>query len=513
MKISLRSATVALVCGTATAVGAQGKAPGKTAAAPAASPSACDPGSGPAVAKAVLFLQRAGQSVQTKQDASKDLKQAIAALTAPGKDNSDATGRAYYLGQAYVLMLQQPGVAPVGPRSSYGIATDPSGTVDLYAAADSAFTVVETAQPGCRTELAGWRQQKPWLDAMNGAINSVNAQKFDSAEVYAKRALTMDRRAPYAYTVLASVATNKKDYATAESMLQKSIDAAGTDTLYADARQNAVYDLANTYTTEYDAASGAAKPAVGRKAVQAWEAVIPTAGIRDARVAHAVATSGEILQALKDTASLTRVYAPVLANPANFGEQTLLNAGVIATQAKHPADAAKLFAAVLQKNPNQRDALKNLAVSYVGTNEPQKVTPLIDKLVVIDPNGADNWLLYAYSYSGLLKGTKDPKLTKAYTDSLVKYNTKSEKISPNVSIKEFSYSGPDKTASLGGTVENRGTTAKSYTIQVEFLDKSGAVVGTQSATVGPVAPKASAPFKVTLAGSDAVAAYRYKPIV
>ncbi|MGI8766462.1 MAG: hypothetical protein ACR2KM_08115, partial [Gemmatimonadaceae bacterium] len=90
MKISLRSATVALVCGTATAVGAQGKTPGKTAAAPAASPSACDPGSGPAVAKAVLFLQRAGQSVQTKQDASKDLKQAIAALTAPGKDNSDA---------------------------------------------------------------------------------------------------------------------------------------------------------------------------------------------------------------------------------------------------------------------------------------------------------------------------------------------------------------------------------------------------------------------------------------
>lgn len=513
MKISLRSASVALVCGTATVVGAQGTTPGKTAAAPAAAASACDPGTGPAVAKATFFLQRASQAVQTKQDASKDLKQAIAALTAPGKDNSDAQGRAYYLGQAYVLMLQQPGVAPVGPRSSYGITTNPSGTIDLYAAADSAFTVVETAQPGCRTELAGWRQQKPWLDAMNSAINSVNAQKFDSAEVFAKRALTMDRRAPYAYTVLASVATNKKDYTTAESMLQKAIDAAGTDTLYADARQNSLYDLANTYTVEYDAASGAAKAAAGRKAVQAWEAVVPVAGIHDVRVAHGIATAGDILQALKDTASMPKLYAPVLANPSNYGEQTLLNAGVIATQAKHPADAAKLFAAVLEKNPNQRDALKNLAVSYVTSNEPQKVIPLVDKLVVVDPNNADNWLLYAYSYSGLLKGTKDARMTKAYTDSLVKYNTKSEKMTPNVTIKEFSYNGADKNATLGGTLENRGTTAKSYTIQVDFLDKSGAVVGSQSATVGPVAPKSSAPFKVTLTGNGSVAAYRYKPIV
>lgn len=508
MKISLRSATVALVCGTATAVGAQGTTPAKAGSAAAA----CEPGSGPTVAKAMLFLQRAGQNVQAKQDATKDLKQAIATLTAPGKDNSDAQGRAYYLGQAYILMLQQPGVTPVGPRASYGIATDPSGTVDLYAAADSAFTTVETAQPSCRAELSQWRQQKPWLDAMNASINAVNAQKFDSAEVFAKRALTIDRRAPYAYTVLASVATNKKDYGTAESMLQKAIDAAGTDTLYTDAKQNALYDLANTYTLDYDAASGAGKAAAGRKAVQAWEAVVPTTGMRDARVAHAIATSGQILQTLKDSAELAKLYAPVVAAPANFGDQTLLNAGVIATQAKRPADAAKLFAAVLDRNPNQRDALKNLAASYVATNESQKMIPIVDRLVVVDPNNADNWLLYAYSYSGMLKGTKDPKLTKAYTDSLVKYNTRSEKMLANVTIREFSFGGEDKRATLGGTVENRGTAPKSYTIQVEFLDKSGAVVGTQSTTVGPVAPKATAPFTVTYTGDNAIA-YRYKPIV
>jgi hypothetical protein len=113
----------------------------------------------------------------------------------------------------------------------------------------------------------------------------------------------------------------------------------------------------------------------------------------------------------------------------------------------------------------------------------------------------------------MLKETKDPKLTKAYTDSLVKYNTKSEKMTPNVEVREFAVNGDDKTADLAGTIENRGTTPKSYTMQVDFLDKSGAVVGTQSVTVGPIAPKASAPFKATIQNGTAVVGYRYKPIV
>lgn len=502
MRISPRSAAaIACTMTAASVAGAQAK-PAASAAA------ACDPGASQSVAKATLFLQRAAGEVQAKQDATKDLKQAIAALTAPGKEN-DAVGRAYYLGQAYILMLQQPGVPPVGPRATYGIATDPNASIDLLAAADSAFTTVETAQPACKAELAQWREQKPWLDALNAAINAVNTGKDDSATVYARRALTIDRRAPYAYTVLASVASNKKDYATAAQMLQQAISAAAADTLYNDAKQNAQFDLANTYTLQYDAATGAAKSQLGPQALAAWQNVITSPG-RDVRIAHAVATSGQVLLAQHDTAGLTRVYAPILANLTNYGDQALLNAGVLATQARRPADAVRFFSAVLDRNAYQRDALKNLAASYVATNEPQKMIPLVDRLVALDPNNPDNWLLYAYAYSGMLKGTKDAKLTKAYTDSLVKYNTKAEKLSPALEITQFSTGAEDKTATLAGTLQNRGTAAKSYTVQVEFLDKSGNVIGTQTATVGPVAPKASAPFKVTVQGD--AAAYRYKPV-
>jgi Tfp pilus assembly protein PilF len=511
MTISLRSAIPALLCaaGYAGLAGAQGT---PAAAAPAAA--ACEPGASQAVAKATLFLQQAAASVNAKQDATKPLKLAITALTTPTKDAKDAAdsvGRAYYLGQAYILMLQQTGVAPSGPRSTYGIATQPTANIDLLSAADSAFTLVEKAQPGCASEINQWREQKPWLESVNAAIAALNADHYDSAEVYAKRALTIDRRAPYAYTVLASVASNKKDYATATANLRKAIDAASADTIYNDAKQNAMYDLANTLSAQYDDATGADKATIGKQTIAAWEAYIPV-GTTDVRVGHAQALASQIALAIKDTTEYAKIYAPVAANPARYGDQALLNAGVIATQAEKPDDAIKLFSAVVQRNPYQRDALKNLAASYIGAKQPEKVAAVVDKLVALDPNSASNWLLYAYGYSGLLKETKDPKLTKAYTDSLVKYNTKSEKITPNVEIQQFAVDSAAKSATLSGTIENRGAAAKSYTMTVEFLDKSGAVVGTQSVTVGPVAPKASAPFKVT-AQASGVEGYRYKPIV
>lgn len=503
MMVSLRSATaLVLLSGVA---GAQTK---NTTAAPPA----CNPGVSASIGKATLFLQQASQALQAKQDASKPLKQAIGVLTtADSKDQADAVGRAYYLGQSYILLLQQPGVQVVGPRSSYGIATDPSATIDLLAAADSAFNKVEAAQPGCATEISQYRQQKPWLDAMNAAIAAVNAQKFDSAEYYAHRALSIDRRAPYGYTILASAAMHRKDDSTAAAMLQKAISAAGSDTLYSDAKLNATYDLANLYSSQYDAATGAAKVALGRKAADAWMAYIPMSG-SDANVGNALANAGRILVASKDTAGARKLYAPILANPSKFGDNALLNAGVIATQAGRPDEAATMFAAVLTKNPSQRDALKNLAASYIGSGQSSKVFPYVDKLVTLDPNNPDNWMLYAYAYSGLLKGTKDAKLTKAYTDSLVKYNARADKVQSVVQIREFSYGGQDHNVSLGGTIENKSATPKSYSMQVEFLDASGNVAGTQTVSVGPVAPKSSAPFKATIQNANVVA-YRYKPLV
>lgn len=489
-----------------------------------------------ALARATFSMQRAFQIIQANQSilrldsadrvdslgnpliirsAVGDLQSAISALTGPPDKRdigaNDSLGRAYYLGQAYILLLEQPGVKPIGQRGEYGIATDTEFTIDLLAAADTQFTKVEQGLPLCREEIAKWRQQQPWLDALNGAINAINNDEIDTAEALAKRSLVIDQTTPYAYSILGNVAKQRKDYDNAIAMFNKAIEIAdkSENPEFNDDRANAVYDIADVATTRAEGSSGPEKKRDVEAAIEAWNNFFPI-GTRDAQVARGVQVIRNLLRSIDDTASLPKAYEKILEDPSHYGEAALLNAGLVATEAKEYEDAATLFSTVLEKNPNQRDALNNLAATYVNTKEYEKMLPLTDRLVSLDPNNENNWLLYAFAYTGLLQTTKEPaSLVKSYTDSLVKYNSKAEQLPAQVSLTAFSHSPRETT--LSGTITNKSKASKTYKLEVEFLDASGAVLGSRSVDVGPVAPDTSEPFTLTLPDQDAVA-FRYKPL-
>ena len=242
------------------------------AAAPAPSGPTCeiDNGRPQAIARATFSMARA-QSAARSGNPSKDLHDVISLDEHAGTTkNENPVGRAYILGQAYILLLDQPGVTPITTRSSIGLTTDPTGTIDLFAAADSAWRIVEASSPGCASVGQQWRQQKPWLSVTNAAINALNANKLDSAEYYAKRALILDRTAPYAYSVLASVAKSKKDYPTATEYWKKTLAAVGTDTAFNDVRDRTLYDVAYASADRAGAATGAEKKTLARDAITAW---------------------------------------------------------------------------------------------------------------------------------------------------------------------------------------------------------------------------------------------------
>ena len=480
------------------------------AAAPAAAQVTCDiDNSKPqAITRATFSLTRA-QSAQKTGSPLKDLKDVIGALNATGYKDENPTARAYILGQAYIILLEQPDVQPIVPRASIGMATDPTGTIDLFAAADSMWKIVEAVSPGCAALGQQWRQQKAWMNVTNAAINALNANKLDSAELLAKRALLLDRKAPYAYSIIATVAKNKKDYNTANEYWKKTLEAAGTDTSFNDIRERTIYDIAATATLRAEAAGAAEKKTLARSVIDAWNAVFAST-TDDLQRSFAIQQLAKYYVIAGDSASLPKVYAPIIANPSQYGEQTLMQAGVVASQSKHPADAAKMFNAVLAANPYQRDALNNLAASYIFTNEYDKVFPLVTRLTDLDPSNPDNWMLSAYSYAGLLKTNKTGKLNKQYTDSLVYYSGKADKMPVKVAITEFTRAADATT--LSGTVENKGTAAKTFNLSVDFLDKSGQVVATETTSVGPVAPKATKEFKIK-STKGGVTAFRYKPVI
>lgn len=456
------------------------------------------------IAKAQFSMTRA-ISTADKGNPSRDLQEVLR-LADAGTDNP--TARNYLRGEAYIIYLMQPNTPSVVPRSALGLTTNPTGTIDLFTAADSSFTLVEKASPECAAVITQWRQQKPWLNTLNSAINTLNAGQLDSAEAYAKRSLVLDRHAPYAYSVLGSVAENRKNWTAANDYWKQALAAAGTDTTYADVRTKTLYEIASAGSARADAATGAAKRAAAQEAIKPWQDYIVVAN-NDLLLADAIDNVSHMYYEAGDSATIPTIYAPLLASPAKYGELSLVHAGVVATRNGHLSDAVKLFDAALVQNPYSRDAINNLAATYIQNNQFPQAFPLIDRLVAIDPSNPDNPLLYAFAYQGMYKGTKDKKLQKMYTDSLVYFNTKSENATVKLSVNEFTRRADQTT--LGGTIENRGTTPKTYTVTIDFLDKTGNVIDTQTTTVGPVAPKASAPFKIASTKGGAYG-YRYKPL-
>jgi Tfp pilus assembly protein PilF len=481
---------------------------GVAAASPLAAQNAtnCDPTANTKgdIAKAQFSMTRA-ISTADKGNPTRDLQEVLR-LVDNGNDNP--TARNYLRGEAYIVYLMQPNAQAVVQRGILGMTTNPTATIDLYAAADSAFSIVEKASPECVPVIAQWRQQKPWLNALNGAINALNTGQLDSAEMLAKRSLVLDRHAPYAYSVLGSIAQQRKNSVAATDYWKQALAAAGTDTIYTDVRTKVLYEIASAGSDKADATSGAAKRAAAKDAIKPWQDYIAVAN-NDLLLADAIDNVSRMYYDSGDSVSIPSVYAALLANPSKYGEISLVHAGVVATRNGHQADAQKLFDAALAQNPYSRDAINNLAATYIQNNQFPKAFPLIDKLVSLDPSNPDNQLLYAFAYQGLYKGTKDKKLQKIYTDSLVYFNNKSENMPVKLAVTEFTRR-PDQTL-LAGTIENRGTTPKTYTVNVEILDKAGTVISTETATVGPVAPKKSGTFKITTAKGGAYG-YRYKPV-
>lgn len=481
-----------------------GAAQAAAAAGPVCEPNQSTPAS---VGRASFFLARAFESMKGGSP-SKDLRDAISQLSDPKSAAENPIATNLMLGQSYVLFLQTPGATGLMRRGDLGFTANADGLIDVYAAADSAFDVVEARAPECVALTLQWRQQSPWLAVTNNAINALNANKPDSAEIYANWSLALSDKLPYAYSVLAGVAKARNDTAGTKKFWQLTLDQAGTDTLYNDVRLKTYYEISTDAVARAEAATGAAKLAAAREAVAALKGYIAGAP-NDYQTTSALQNMTRMYIALGDTARMADIYAPMLTNPTSWGESTLLQAGVTATRYNRTADAVRLFEAALQNNPYQRDALNNLAASYINNNQFEKVPALVTRLLALDPNNPDNVLMNAYLYSGLLKAAKTAKDRKTYTDSLVLWSGKSENMPLKVSFNEFSRGETEVT--IAGDIENRGKATRSFNVYFEFIDKTGSVVAAQQTTVGPIAPKAKQPFKVTVKAKD-IAGYRYRPI-
>lgn len=471
------------------------------------------------VKDAANLLTRAELPLGKPEDKLKQVTQAVTLLTKePEKLAANAAGRNWLLGRAYVALAAVPGNEGAVSRASVGIATSPEGTIDLVAAADTAFDALEAAMPGCRDQTEEYRRGV-YAKLVNEAVNIYNQQKVDSAGALATRALSIYDGYPLsyiAYNILGNVQQSKDDISGAVGSFQKMAALMKGDTALVDERKNVMVNVGQLLIAQGENLEGDAKKAKMQEAstyLQAFLAEFPGDAKAQGALARAQIASG-------DAAAAERVFGEMIAGPDKYSDTQLFEAGVNAARAERPKEASQLFMAGLKKNPYSRDGLFNLSVTLQNMEQWDEMRDPLTRLIAIDPENPDNYRLWATYYQGRAKGAKDAAAKKpatspeakayaAINDSLLKYFERMQKAPVKVGFNLWAHDGTKHT--LAGSVENLTEGEKSYTLKFEFLNAAGNVVTSKEAVVEGVASKTAKSFRLEVDG-EGIVAFRYAPL-
>lgn len=445
------------------------------------------------------------------EEAKKKLRAAVSSLTTNPDRIKDQVARNFALGQALLAWYNVPGQAPVAKRGDLGYESSKDATIDILAAADTAFRAVEQANPDCAEKTSLFRQQ-PWAKMINDVGPLLNADKVDSASAVLDRSLVIYRDSPFSYYFKGQIAQRKNDWAGASAAYQHAAqmatpELAQKDSNVANIKEYSEFAAAYAALRGAQSQSGEQQKAGMRKAADLYRAYLKDFP-SGPNAPQAQAGLSASLQATGDTASLGAMWNDMVANPSRYSDTQLFDAGTQAFTANNIKMAVQLMALGEQANPWLRGGLFNLANAYWKDNQFDKMLPVARRLLEIDPDNPDNYQLAAIAYQGQAKATKDVKLKRALNDSVTKYVTDGEKLPVRVTFTEFSHDGAK--AKLAGSVENLGRAAKSGTLTVQFLDKAGNVVATQQAPFS-VAPKETTNVTLAADGQNIVA-FRYAPV-
>jgi tetratricopeptide (TPR) repeat protein len=160
--------------------------------------------------------------------------------------------------------------------------------------------------------------------------------------------------------------------------------------------------------------------------------------------------------------------------------------------------ASQAFAAALARNGQSRDGLYNLANSYFALHQGDKMLPITQRLVAVDPMNRNSLRLEAQAWQ-----------LNSRTDSALHYVTLADSLLP-VDVSVGMFAPQEQNASIGGLVTNFHEPASApLSLIFEFLDASGKVVATQSLDVPAIPGGGNHAFQLQAIGAGVVA-WRYR---
>ena len=418
-------------------------------------------------------------------------------------------------------------------RGDIGFLGDKGQEIDLLKAADSAFSVVEKLQPACIGET-GDQRKRAWAPLIRAVGPLLNADKLDSATAVLDRSLIIYRDSPYSPYFAGQIAYKKNDYAKATAEFENAVKIA-TPLLASDSNLAGITEY-SSFFAPYAGARGAAT-LNGPEQAAAFKrvATLYTSYLKDYPCAqyaeNAVNGLFDALEATGDTAGVRAQLTRMVAETKPCSDIWWYSAAREASEQNMMELAVQLADKAVAYSPWSA-GLGNAGGAFYKAKEGAKLLPVAKRLVEVAPNLPDNYELEASAYQQLSEKATAPAAKQAYKDSLVEIYTKGTKVQVKVRVSKFTSEKDKRT--IGGTIElvqELGTPAKKgakgakpvaavpagpkpkerkVTLKVDFLDRAGAVVTSQSQeyTVKP-----DEPTNFDLSATDPkIIGYKYAPI-
>lgn len=365
--------------------------------------------------------------------------------------------------------------------------------------ADSAWRKVEAVGDAvCKRDIER-RRRNEYVPVQQEAVAQLQAQHYDSALTLFRKAHRVFRGEPAGFVNMAYIFVQQDNTDSAVAYYRLAAHA-GDDPQRAEVRVTALFNAARLLHR-------ANRHAQAESAYRDYLRIKP-------RDMQALTGLAGVLTSLSRTQEAGAIYDSLLAHADSLESFDLFETGVALfrqAQALPAADtaartaryqlAARAFETGLRKNPYYRDALYNLANTYVASNDTAKLLEAAQRLVAVDSMNRQAVTLLAAAY----QRSRNQAAT-------LRTLQRRDSLPWEFSVQRFD--PRDTTAAIRGAVQNlRSREQPPFNITLEFVNAAGEVVTRQVVeipTLGPAGqPGMGYDFNVVASGRG-ILAYRYK---
>lgn len=434
------------------------------------------------VNSAVLYLQNATRRGVFQDDRQRHLRDANRVLLeALNKGRAEDPAVWYYLGRYYEELKDVDG-------------------------ADSAFTRAQALAPQCAADI-NLHRRRLWVPILNAAVERMKANDPEGAKPLLRQANRIFATEPPAYYYLGQVFANQSQRDSAiyylEIALKSAMDSANANNAnYADIRETASFNIATLFHMDQSLDSAAY-----------WYRRYRQVNPNDAKAAAELAS---VLDQAGRQDEAVALYDTVLMRADSMPTLEVFQTGVAMFRAHRLHRAAEAFEKGLERNPYYRDALFNLANTYLSMAQAaestvtkaelpktereygERMTPVVERLIAVDPANAASLRLLAASYQ-----------LRDLSDSTLAVLQRAQEMPIDLTVSTF-------LPVRGTSWEVKGviTNTKSQPVNVpaitfEFLNEKGDVVRTLTIDPQTIEGEGVVPFNLAPEGVG-LAAWRYR---